>query len=126
MPEVNYRGIGWVEAEWRQEAELALWPIGLDLQGEGQREAPIETGRMRESFLTEVINDIDGTWVIVSVNVPYAEPQHEGFWKTGPLAGVQILNHPRGGKDHFLSDPMKRKSQLYLNWLADRLDRRFS
>lgn len=53
------------------------------------------------------------------VNQVYALPQHSGFWRTGPLAGVQIRNHPRGGKSHFLSDPLMANAQRYLRNLAD-------
>lgn len=38
----------------------------------------------------------------VEFNQVYAAPQERGFWETGPNAGVQIRNHPRGGGSHFL------------------------
>lgn len=57
----------------------------------------------------------------VEVNQPYSAPQHEGFWKTGPLAGVVIRNHPRGGGAHFLSDPLSENAERYMRNLADRV-----
>ena len=55
--------------------------------------------------LAEMIGDGDLTGK-VEVDQVYAAAQHEGGWKTGPNAGVQIRNHPRGGGDHFLSQPL--------------------
>lgn len=56
----------------------------------------------------------------VEVNQVYALAQHSGFWRTGPLAGVVIRNHPRGGKSHFLSDPLHANYRHYMENLAVR------
>lgn len=55
----------------------------------------------------------------VGVNQVYALAQHSGYWRTGPLAGVRIRKHPRGGKSHFLSDPLQDHHERYLRNLAD-------
>ena len=52
-------------------------------------------------------------------DLSYSAAQHEGGWKTGPLAGVKIKNHPKGGGSHFLSGPIQEKWQRYYDSLAE-------
>lgn len=54
----------------------------------------------------------------VIVNQPYAASQEEGYWKTGPLAGVVIKHHPRGGQAKFLADPLKANFPRYFQDMA--------
>lgn len=71
--------------------------------------------RTRE--LQEIVGDGDLVGK-VEVNQPYAVPQHEGIWQTGPLAGVVIRNHPQGGGAHFLSEPLTQNAERYMHNLA--------
>lgn len=54
----------------------------------------------------------------VTVDQVYAKPIHDGFWETGPLAGV--TNQPRGdGEQFFLQRPLFEHYEQYLQRLAD-------
>lgn len=67
--------------------------------------------------LEEIVGDGDLVGS-VEVNQVYAATQHEGFWATGPNAGVVIRNHPRGGGSHYLSEPLTEKAERYMRNLA--------
>jgi hypothetical protein len=54
----------------------------------------------------------------VELDQVYAASQHEGMWKSGPLAGHVIKHHPRGGQSHFLSEPLFANAQEYMRLLA--------
>lgn len=55
----------------------------------------------------------------IEMPLPYSAPQHESHWKTGPLAGVRIRNHPGGGGGKFLSRPLHGQSARHMNRLAN-------
>lgn len=59
---------------------------------------------------------LEGSLVVDQV---YAAPQERGFWETGPNAGVLIRNHPIGGQEHFLSEPVDVNRDDYTRKLAD-------
>jgi len=59
----------------------------------------------RMEKLAEMVGDGDLVGKLV-VDQRYAAPHERGFWVSGPNAGVQIRNHPQGGKEHFLRDPL--------------------
>lgn len=73
--------------------------------------------RIRE--LEEIVGhgDLQGK---VRVDQVYAAVQHEGYWKTGPLAGVVIRNHPRGGQAKYLQEPLFDQASEYMQRLAGR------
>lgn len=73
--------------------------------------------RIRE--LEEAVGDGDLQGK-VNVDQVYAAVQHEGYWKTGPLAGVVIRNHPRGGGSKFLAEPLFENAADYMRRLAGR------
>lgn len=53
----------------------------------------------------------------VEVNQIYALAIHSGYWRTGPLAGVN--NRPRnGGETHFLTNGLTKNRERYLRNLA--------
>ena len=122
MPELNM-----------QEVELLLLRAvrrGMErwcelVKGEAQRRAPVLTGRLRESARTQV--EVDQALMEVagqiSFNTPYAVPQHEGFWKTGPLAGVEIKNHPLGGQSKYLEGPVKEFAHLLPIFVKEEIEK---
>lgn len=54
----------------------------------------------------------------LAVDQPYAATQEVGYWKTGPLAGVIIRNHPGGGQSHALGDSLLVNAERYLRRLS--------
>jgi hypothetical protein len=50
---------------------------------------------------------------VVTVDQVYAWNQHEGFWRTGPNAGVVIRNYPRGGQGKYLEQPLLQHASAY-------------
>jgi hypothetical protein len=74
----------------------------------------------RTEALQRLVGDGELTGV-VTVDQPYAAPQHEGVWRSGPLAGVRIRNHPKGGgppPSKYLETPIKENAQAYAERLA--------
>lgn len=77
---------------------------------------PIEEGTLRASAVP--VSRANGTLSRHGVSVEatvrydsvYAAPQHEGGWESGPLAGVRIRNHPKGGQSKFLETPLREMS----------------
>lgn len=85
-----------------------LGKIGLDLLGRAQRDAPIEEGTLRGSGSSRVERvGRDGAQVVVTFSTPYAAKQHE----------ETTYEHPRGGKAHYLSDPLKLMTPRYVDAL---------
>lgn len=108
----------------------SLTDIALDLQGEAQRRAPVDTGDLRGSAYATV----DGKDVtqnasadkhpktrrtskptakkmqaIVGFTEPYAIKQHEDL----------TLKHERGGEAKYLENPYKEKKDMYLKDIGD-------
>lgn len=71
----------------------------------------------RTRALEEMVGDGDLVGKL-EVDQVYAAAQHEGGWATGPNAGVRIRNHPRGGGDHFLSQPLVKNAPEMMQHLA--------
>lgn len=110
-------------------AEKGMAVATLDLLGEGMRNAPILTGDLRGSGSARIngrpvghtVNDngsnalvtdtfrATGTSPIihgeVGFDLKYAMNQHE----------TMHYKHPRGGKAKFLEDPLKEKSDKYVD-----------
>lgn len=84
-----------------------------DLEKEGATEAPVDTGFLRASIRrvpAEISADAGYTKVKGQVAAPtkYAYTQHENT----------EFKHPRGGRDHYLSEPLDAKFSLYIQNLA--------
>ena len=69
--------------------------IGLGIQAQSMKQAPIDEGPLRQSAQTETVAQPDGIASVVSYGgfaEPYAEIQHSR----------EDYIHPKGGQDHFL------------------------
>ncbi len=109
------KGLDILLAETYKGVADALQNVALDVASiASTSEAPVREGRLRASTnaLTEVkIAQVKGS-VELSTGVlsseTYALIQHE---RTD-------FNHPKGGKDHFLTDPLKRGEAKYVGFVA--------
>jgi hypothetical protein len=62
---------------------------------------------------------------VTTVDQAYAAPQERSFWETGPLAGVEIRNHPGGGIPAFLGSQVKGTGlQDIHSWVSNALGER--
>jgi hypothetical protein len=94
-------------------AEHGLRVIAEDLLGRAQREAPVETGTLRQSAEVDLQAVPGGVEAQVSFNTVYAARQHEELtWK-----------HPRGGKAKYLEDPLKQMVPMYEGLLGEHIRR---
>ncbi len=93
-------------------SKKALLENGLDLQQESAEEAPIDKGDLKGNASVDT-SELQREGVIhVGYSLPYSLPQHE----------LLDLNHPQGGKAKFLEDPFNRKSQAYIDHIANAVD----
>ena len=83
----------------------SLTDIALDLQGESQRRAPVDTGDLRGSAYTKQ----DGLTAEVGFSSPYAVRQHENMQ----------YKHKRGGEAKYLENPFKERRDRYLKDIGD-------
>lgn len=78
---------------------------------------------MRFDQGAQLLQEMVGRGVLegrVTVDQVYAWTQHEGYWRTGPLAGVVIRSHPRGGQGKFLEQPLLEHAEAWLRQIAGR------
>ena len=117
---VKIRGLDKIEAnfkKWKVEAfkqiKDAVEDASFDLQGKAQREAPIDTGDLRGSASTTITVRTNKVTGEVGFNTEYALDQHENH----------MYEHPRGGKDKYLEDPLVENEDIYEDMIADALRR---
>jgi hypothetical protein len=79
--------------------EKSIWDCVLDLQGKSSRLAPVDTGDLRGSATSSVINLIGE----VGFGEEYALEQHENL----------TFNHPRGGQAKYLENPFVENKEKY-------------
>jgi hypothetical protein len=115
-------GAAQLEAKLRQAGERAmpiiagaLNEIGDEVMGESKREAPWLTGALRNSGTNYGV-EIKGTEAVDTLgyggaSIPYALYQHEGVG----------FNHPKGGKAHYLSDPVKARGARFAAQMSAKL-----
>lgn len=105
--------IEWYGDEWMkktaQEMKTNLLTIGADLQAKSVNEAPIDTGKLRESCTVDD-NDLDNLHIVVG----YAAEVDEYSMKQHETIGY---HHPKGGKAKFLEDPLNQNAERYLEYL---------
>lgn len=90
--------------------------------GRAVKNAPVDEGTLRDSALATTVSDGTTTTAVLSFNTPYAAVQHEGGWKTGPMAGTSIKNHPKGGGSKYLERAVKDLTPKYVALLQKRVD----
>lgn len=82
----------------------ALQDAQIDLVAQGVEQAPYDKGPLQGSIEKEPIT-IAGSILTGNVvaRLEYAHPQHENEW----------YNHPKKGKDHYLTDPLADRNEMY-------------
>lgn len=82
----------------------ALQDAQVDLVAQGIEQAPYDKGPLQASIEKQPIT-ITGSILTgnVASRLPYAHPQHENEWYV----------HPKKGKDHYLTDPLADRSEMY-------------
>jgi len=84
----------------------------LDLQGKAQELAPVDTGALRGSALSDAeINGLNHVGGYVSFNEPYATRQHEEL----------EYMHPKGGEAKYLEKPLNENIQKYIARIGDKI-----
>ena len=94
-----------IPAGSEESVKKSLKEISLDLQGESQRRAPVDTGDLRGSAYTKQ----DGLTAEVGFSSPYAVRQHENMQ----------YKHKRGGEAKYLENPFKERRDRYLKDIGD-------
>ena len=97
----------------------ALNEIGEEIMVVSKREAPWDVGNLRasgknygpETKGTEVVVTLGYGGTAEGTEVRYALYQHEGVH----------FYHPKGGKAHYLSDPVKAAGQGFATRMANKL-----
>lgn len=98
-----------VRAAVKNAAQQAGREGGAELLARSNERVPVDTGELRSSGTVTPTDD--GS--IISYDTPYAVKQHEDM----------ALNHPRGGQAKFLEATIDQDGDLYLQKLADLLDK---
>ena len=81
-------------------------------------------GTLREAGRFSVTREGYGILITIRYDLPYAAPMHNGFWVTGPLAGVHVRNWTQPGSGpHWLSEKLRRFRQKYINLAAAEIGR---
>lgn len=93
-------------------AQAAVRKCALDLQQLATDEAPVDTGDLRGSCSTYLIQN-DGAMYMLRVGFdrPYAIIQHERL----------DFNHPRGGKAKYLEDPFNANKGVYAAFVEEKV-----
>lgn len=97
-----------------QEVGKELQDAAMDVAGKGALEAPVKKGFLRASVqaVTDVkIAQVKGSLELstqVVARMPYAFVQHEH----------SEFKHPKGGKDHYLTDPLKADEPMIIENVA--------
>lgn len=87
----------------------AAMDVGEDWHTRSVHEAPVKTGRLRDSIKWHAQVDDNGIEIEVTANTPYAAKQHQEL----------SYNHPKGGKAMYIRDPMLSNFRRYLQHIAD-------
>jgi len=75
-------------------AHRGLKKAGLFLQGESQRQTPVDTGALRNSAGTRASGKGFGTVVRVGYSVRYAVYVHENLFAHHPVGNAKFLERP--------------------------------
>ena len=117
---VKIRGMDKIEANFKKyrveafkQIKDAVEDACFDLQGKAQNEAPIDTGDLRGSASTTITVKVGKVTGEVGFNTEYALDQHENH----------MYEHPRGGKDKYLEDPLVENEDIYEDRIADAIRR---
>ena len=102
-----------VTREIDQAIKEGLTDATLDLERRSKEEAPVDTGDLRGSGYSEVVNVYQGYKGLVGFNTPYALIQHEDM----------TFNHPQGGKAKYLTDPLNRNATKYRRMIQEKARR---
>lgn len=85
----------------------------LDLERRSKEQAPLDTGDLRGSATSEVVDEYGGVRGTVGFNEPYALVQHEDM----------TFVHPRGGKAKYLTDPLNQNATKYRKHILEKTRR---
>lgn len=93
----------------RAAAPKAGVEAGNQLLDRSNQHVPVDQGELRDSGAVTQTDD----GAIISYNTPYAVKQHEDI----------ALRHPHGGQAKFLEQVIHSEGDIFLQALADALDR---
>ena len=114
--------LGEVTGEMRKRIDhwldVTLWKLANDIRETTQDLAPVDTGRLEQSYKVKKLTRTSGTLrgYTVETNVPYAPYQEFGFWQRN---GVWNPGNPHLGPAAIQHAPQLRSLQLSLQRAID-------
>ena len=102
-----------ITREIEEAIKEGLTDATLDLERRSKEEAPVDTGDLRGSGWSDVVNTYQGLKGSVGFNEEYALVQHEDM----------TFNHPQGGKAKYLTDPLNRNATKYRRMIQEKARR---
>ena len=105
--------LGRVTSEILDKVKEGMEDNVLDLERRSKEEAPVDTGDLRGSATSDVVEQYGGVKGKVGFNTPYALIQHEDM----------TFNHPQGGKAKYLTDPLNANATKYRKHILEKTRR---